>query len=90
MVPLFYVFSAGAAIVFGLPTFLVLFWLRLIRWWTSLGVGMAIGALMAVLLEATHGGAPVAEILLMAGIGAASTLTFWLIWRWGREVPKAA
>jgi len=84
MVPVFYYFSAMAAILFGLPVFLVLFRFNLIRWWSALGAGMTIGALMGVIVESPHV-IQIPEILFIAATGAASTLGFWLIWKQGRD-----
>jgi hypothetical protein len=85
MVPVFYYFSAMAAGLLGLPIFLVLFHFKLIRWWSAVGAGLAIGALMGVIVESPHR-IQIPEMLFMASTGAASTLGFWLIWRQGREV----
>jgi hypothetical protein len=83
MIPVFYYFSAMAAGLLGLPIFLVLFHFKLIRWWSAVGAGLAIGALMGVIVESPHP-IQIPEILFMASTGAASTLGFWLIWRQGR------
>lgn len=84
MVPVFYYFSAGATILLGLPAFLLFLHFKIIRWWSILGSGLAIGALMGVIVGAQNG-AQVPDALLMATAGAASALGFWLIWRRARE-----
>jgi hypothetical protein len=83
MIPVFYYFSAMAAVLFGLPIFLVLLSFKLIRWWSALATGLVIGALMGIIVKSPQ---PIhfPEMLFLASTGAASTLGFWLIWRQGR------
>jgi hypothetical protein len=85
MVPVFYYFSAIATALLGMPAFFLFFRFRIIRWWSILGSGLAIGALMGVIVG-TPSRAQVPDMLLMATAGAASALGFWLIWRQGREI----
>ena len=85
MVPVVYLPSAAATVLFAVPAFLLFLRFRLVRWWSVLGVGSAIGAFMGYEL-----GSPnlvqVLGILFMAGTGAVSALGFWLIWRQGRDI----
>jgi hypothetical protein len=84
MMPVFYYFSAGATILLGLPAFLLFLHFNIIRWWSVLGSGLAIGVLMGLVVGAQNG-AQIPDVLLMATAGAASALGFWLIWEQGRE-----
>jgi hypothetical protein len=84
MVPLVYLPAVLVTAVFGLPVFFLFFRFRLIRWWTTLVAGLAIGALVGVIVESPN--LQGAEILFTAVTGAIAALGFWLIWRQGREV----
>lgn len=74
-----YLYSLNAAVVVGLPAFLVLRYLRLIHWWSALVVGCGIGVLMAVVLP-LRGRGSASSLLLDCAMGAASALVFWVIW----------
>src|SRR3569833_339909 len=89
LVPVFLFFSALPTIVFGLPMYLLLHHFRLVRFWSTSGVGFCIGALMAVMTR-SPGTAREREILIMAATGAVSGLVFWLVWRPGHatSTPK--
>ncbi|MEX2297152.1 MAG: hypothetical protein WD715_07060 [Dongiaceae bacterium] len=66
----------------GLPTFLVLRRYAPWRWWGVLVVGFILGLPVAVAIYLPA--APALRSCLYYGlIGAASALTFWLIWRQG-------
>jgi hypothetical protein len=84
MVPMVYLPSALFTVVFGLPIFFLFLRFRLIRWWSVLGAGLGIGALVGVIVQSPNLQPP--EILFTAVTGAASALCFWLFWRQGREV----
>jgi RHS repeat-associated protein len=71
----------------GLPAFFLFLRFRIIRWWSVLGSGLAIGARMGVIVG-TPSRAQVPDMLLMAAAGAASALGFWFIWRQGHEVAE--
>lgn len=79
-----YLYSLSAAVVIGLPAFLVLRYLRLVYWWTALAVGCGIGALMSAILP-LRGRGSIGSALLAYSIGAAAALVFWIIWEWGRR-----
>ena len=89
MVPVFYYFSSMVAVLLGLPAFLLFLRLRLIRWWSVLGAGLTIGALMGVIVGRPNGvRAP--EVLFMAATGAASALGFWLVWKQSSDKTDGA
>lgn len=77
-----YLYSLNAAVIVGLPAFLVLRYLRLVHWWSALAVGCGIGALMAVVLP-LRGRGSVGDFPLDCIMGAASGLVFWVIWERG-------
>jgi hypothetical protein len=89
MVPVFYFYSLLPTIVLGVPAFVLLFKLRMIRWWTSIGVGLVIGGVMALLVEGSHR-LRVPELVFMALTRAASTFAFWLIWLAGDGHAQAS
>jgi hypothetical protein len=88
MVPMVFLPAAGVTILVALPAFLLFKRFGLVRWWSAMGVGLAIGAFMGC----TFGFhlAQVPDILFMAGTGAVSALGFWLIWTRGRQGKAAA
>jgi hypothetical protein len=85
MVPIFYYFSAMATVVLGLPAFFLFVRFRIVRWWSVLASGLAIGALMGAIVGAQNH-AQLPDALLMAAAGGASAIGFWLIWRQGRAI----
>ncbi|MEX2200555.1 MAG: hypothetical protein WD711_04100 [Dongiaceae bacterium] len=71
--------SIAAVIVLGLPTFLVLRRYAPWRWWWVLIVGFLLGLPVAIAIYLPA--APALRSCLYYGlIGAASAVTFWLIW----------
>jgi hypothetical protein len=80
----FYAYSLLAALLFGVPAFLILRYLGLIRWWTATGTGLLVGALLGLVLRLPY--PPEARDVLIMGLsGTATGLTFWLIWKLGRR-----
>lgn len=82
-----YLISAAVTGVLGVPTFLLLIRIRLVRWWSGLIVGFAIGAAVAVIIRLPTL-AHLREIILLGVEGAGSALVFWSIWKQGREPQK--
>jgi len=80
---LYYVVSALATLIFGVPVFRLLRHLQLIRWWSALSAGFVIGALMAALVRMPHQ-VRARDVFVMGSAGVASALSFWTIWRQGR------
>jgi hypothetical protein len=89
MVPVFYFFSALATIVLGLPAFLLFSRFGMVRWWSILGSGLLIGALMGAIVGKPNR-AQVPDMLLMAAGGTVAALGFWLIWRQGQHANAAS
>ena len=79
-----YPFSAIATILFGAPAFLALRRFGLIKWWSTLGVGFCLGALVAVVMRLPNQ-VDVHDLLTFAPMAAASAFVFWLVWRLGNE-----
>jgi len=79
--------SIAAVVVLGLPTFLVLRRYAPWRWWWVLIVGLLLGLPVAIAIYLPA--APALRSCLYYGlIGAASALTFWLIWRQGERTVE--
>lgn len=74
---IYYCYTLGAALIVGLPTYLVLKRFNKVTWWSSLTGGMFSGVVTTIVF-----GPP---ILLFTVIGGLSGLVFWLIWRTGFE-----
>lgn len=81
---IFYVYCVGLAGPLAVPTFLLLRRHRLVRWWSALGAGTIIGAIVELVLGLPRV-VPDSRVL-MAGIcmGAFAAMIFWLIWRLGQ------
>jgi hypothetical protein len=88
MVPLVYLPAVLVTAVFGLPVFLLLLRFKFIRWWTTFVAGLAIGALVGVIVESPNLQVP--EILFTAVTGSLAALAFWLIWRQGQHANAAS
>jgi hypothetical protein len=84
LVPVFYFFAAVVTVLLGIPAFLLLLRFKLVRWWSALGAGFLIGALVALIMRSPNAIQP-RDVLVFAPTGAASALSFWLIWKLGRE-----
>jgi len=79
MVPVFYAFSLFFTLVLGLPVFLLLRRLSLVRWWSALAAGIAIGAIVASLVQgSTFLSVEVAGF--GAALGAGEAMLFWFVW----------
>jgi hypothetical protein len=85
--PGFYLFSASATVLVALPTFFLFLRFNLVRWWSVLGVGFAIGALMAIIVRWPT---QPREVIIMGGIGVLSALGFWVVWTRGSEPTQAS
>lgn len=83
LLPIFYLFAALATALIGVPSFLLLYKCKLVSLWSALGVGVSAGVIVALVIKApSHLEAQ--DLIAMAAMGSASTLSFWLIWRLGR------
>jgi hypothetical protein len=74
----FYWFSLAAAVIFGIPLFLLLLKFNLVRWWSALVSGALVGALVAVILRLPGAPNP-RDFLVDVPVGAMAAVVFWLI-----------
>jgi hypothetical protein len=81
----FYIYAALATLVLALPSFLLLRRFGVVRWWSALLVGIAIGVVVfAFVLPGGSGPVTSDSRLIWCGsMGALSALVFWVIWRRG-------
>jgi len=84
MIPVVYVPSLLVTVIFGLPVLLIAIRFNLIRWWSVLPAGFAMGGLVAVILQSSNFDGK--EVARTAMIGACETFCFWLIWKSGRNL----
>jgi hypothetical protein len=83
--PVFLVFSVLFVAVLGVPSFLVLLALRLVRWWSTLLAGLFLGALVGVLVRLPN--LPqLQDLFVMGGTGTASAFAFWAAWTQRRDL----
>jgi len=82
--PIGYAFSILFVGVFGVPAFFLARRFRLIRWWSTVTVGFAIGVAAAFILKWPTS-ATLGEVLPLAITGAVSGLIFWIIWDRNRQ-----
>jgi hypothetical protein len=73
-------FSVAMVALFGVPAFLLLRRFKLVDWWSALGTGLVIGAVLGFLIGAPDS-PEISDVLTMAGTGAASGLAFWFVYR---------
>ena len=83
--PLVYMWCLVAALVLGVPAFVFLLRVDLIRWWSALPVGLLIGLVMGVLVR-WPAWKSVEALIQFALAGAISALVFWLVWRRAEHV----
>jgi hypothetical protein len=78
----FYLYSFLVTLFMGVPVFLVLRRFGLIRWWSALASGSAIGSLVVVLVNPSA--AASRDMVLAVGAGALAALGFWAVWMLGK------
>jgi hypothetical protein len=79
-----YLITLAVGILFGVPIFLLLAKARLINWWMSIFAGFAVGFVMAVLIR-LQSTLQLHDVVVLGSEGAASALSFWVIWKTGPE-----
>ena len=82
-----YVLAFVGMCVFGIPLFLILSTLRLIRWWSCAIGGTLVGALIAYVIRLPD---PIyaQHIVPYASVGLVAALSFWGIWWLGIDSPS--
>ena len=83
---IFYFYAAWAAVILGLPSFLLLRKLGAIRWWSASLVGLIVG-ILGLAFVSPRGmyslSTDLGLCVLWGSIGALSAVVFWVIWRRG-------
>jgi hypothetical protein len=87
LVPVVYLFAFVASGFLGLPIFLVLHRLGLVRWWSASLAGAVVGAAVAIALVLPNPPKPM-NLAFLVGVGIGSALSFWAIWRLGAPRPN--
>jgi hypothetical protein len=79
----FYFFTVSAAIILGIPGFLVLKKFKLIRWWSAFAYGALVGAssLAALISNVSANSEAISRNAVLGGIAG---LVFWFFWRIGQ------
>jgi hypothetical protein len=80
LVPVFFVFSAVAVALIGIPLYLSLQAVRLITWWSSVIAGCFGGVLVGFVLRMPGMPMP-SDFVATCPVGAASALSFWMALR---------
>jgi hypothetical protein len=83
----FYVASLHFGTLVGLPSFLILRKLRLVRWWSAALTGAGIGGGVALIFAGL--GIPAAFLAVWAGSGAVAGFVFWIVLRVGGVFEQA-
>ena len=79
-----YLFSVVAVGLFGIPVFLLLGRLGLVRLWTILAAGCAGGMIVSFVIRAPN--PPQAnDFLITVAMGISAAFAFWFVWRLGRH-----
>ena len=76
-VAVYYCYTVGAALMFGLPMYWVLSRYNKITWWSATVAGLLSGAAMNSIFF------PLMDLVVVM-IGGISGLSFWAVWRLGR------
>lgn len=82
----FFPFAALVVFAFGLPAFMMLFSLNLVRWWSAAIAGGLIGSIVSLVIWLPND--PTMEIALnpvAMCAGALGGLTFWAVWDLGKR-----
>jgi len=74
-------YALGGTAVLAVPVFLLLNRVNLVRWWSALAAGAGQGFLSDLLLGGHWTSPWLRGHLGLTAMGAASGLSFWLIWR---------
>jgi hypothetical protein len=74
-----YLYAVNGTVILALPAYLVLRRFNLVRWWSALGAGAALGLLFALLVGGSFSAPLLRGIFPLTLIGAGSGLVFWLI-----------
>jgi hypothetical protein len=85
---IFYVYAFLGTCLLALPLYVVLRKFHLIRWWSTIMAGGAIGTILLVALSAGHLSVFVTNpvtVLIWLCSGSVAALAFWLIWRLGEH-----
>lgn len=88
LVPIFYLFAALASGMLGVPAFLVLQRVGLVRWWSSSIAGAVIGATITFLLVSPPTAVTLKTLWYFMAVGACSGLSFWVVWRVGAPTAE--
>lgn len=89
---LFYPFAFVAELLLGGPLLVLAWRLKLIRWWSATIGGGLVAFVIALALQPSQLGALGAHAAgwaMWTATGAASGLTFWLVWRLGKDAAPA-
>lgn len=85
----FYPYSLICTVLFGVPMYLIVRWMRLVTWWSAIVSGALVGLVIAVVFRPAN--QPyVDELLRFVPSAAVAALAFWLIWRQGRDLKAGA
>jgi hypothetical protein len=79
--PLLYVFSMMFMAIFGVPLICIGISWNLVRWWSAAIAGACVGAVIGFVLGRQHA----MNVIFQSALGTLAGLTFWLIWRTGRD-----
>lgn len=77
----FYYFASAATVLLGVPAYLILKKFNLVAWWSALGGGTLVGALVSFAVAPTS---DPAGHQIFAVLGGVAGLLFWIIRRAGR------
>ena len=75
--------TALITLVFGVPGFLLLTYINLIRWWTTIGVGIVTGVMVALIFRLPNS-IHYNDLKLTVPLGFLAGLSFWSVWKSGK------
>jgi hypothetical protein len=87
---IFYWYALVATVIIGLPCFLLLRKIRLVKWWSSLASGFLVGLLVLLAIDPNAASTRPNDIGVWGGIGGISAFVFWLVRLYGqRKLSKS-
>lgn len=78
-----YYFTFIATAILGIPIFLMLSKLKLVRWWSAITAGLLVGVI-ALIAVRFGGDIDLVTLLRFGMLGGGAGCLFWIIWRTGR------
>lgn len=81
----FYFYALVVTLVIGLPTFIALRKIGLVRWWSSIACGFFVGVLVLIAIDPSAASSRPNDFAVWGGIGGLSAFVFWAVRLFGQR-----